>query len=236
MNKIKINECVYNIHPVYDLYAADENGNIIHIVKKVPMKGAKQYSGYMRFSVRKYAQSSKKTFQVHRFIWECFNGAIPDGKVIDHINDIKDDNRLNNLQLVTQQENCKKSAKDRDFSSLAKNHVNKKCVKAINIETNEVNYFDSIYATQQYLGINCGLISMCCQGINNIKSATSKKDYQRYRFEYVKKEDMPDDYFKSANKRPKRQREYICQKCNEIMKNHNKSNHNKICEITEKLL
>ena len=66
----------------------------------------------------------KKTTFVHRFIWECFNGLIPEGKVIDHINNDKKDNRLCNLQIMTQQQNCKKSAKNRDYSFAAKNHEN----------------------------------------------------------------------------------------------------------------
>ena len=52
-------------------------------------------------------------------------------KVIDHVNNIKDDNRLCNIQLITQQENCKKSAKRRDYTFAAKNHQNKKCVKQL---------------------------------------------------------------------------------------------------------
>ena len=116
---MKIKNVSYNIHPVYDLYGADEDGNIINIIKKVPMKGTKHATGYMMCGVRKYAQKGHKSYQVHRFIWECYNGVIPEGKVIDHINNIRDDNRLCNLQLTTQQENCKKSAKDRDYSFLS---------------------------------------------------------------------------------------------------------------------
>ena len=44
---------------------------------------------------------------VHRIIWETFNGEIPDGYVIDHIDCDKLNNSLSNLQLVTQSENCK---------------------------------------------------------------------------------------------------------------------------------
>ena len=80
--------------------------------------------------VRKHGQNGQKNYFVHRFAYECFNGIIPDDKVIDHVNNIKDDNRLCNLQLMTQQENCKKSAKRRDYTFAAKNHQNKKCVKA----------------------------------------------------------------------------------------------------------
>ena len=51
--------------------------------------------------VRKHGQNGQKGYYVHRFVYECFNGLIPDGKVIDHVNNIKDDNRLCNLQLMS---------------------------------------------------------------------------------------------------------------------------------------
>ena len=142
MTTITINNCVYSVHPIYDLYASDENGNI----KKVPHKGNKTITGYMKCHLRKHGQSGQKTYYVHRFVWECFKGVIPEGKVIDHINNNKEDNRLCNLHLITQQQNCKKSAKDRDYSFAAHNHENKKCVKAINKDTNEVtHYYSMIY-------------------------------------------------------------------------------------------
>ena len=149
MTTITINNCVYSVHPIYDLYASDENGNIINIIEKVPRKGNKSNTGYMMCRVRKYGQSGQKTYYVHRFVWECFKNVIPEGKVIDHINSNKEDNRLCNLQLITQQQNCKKSAKDRDYSFAAHNHENKKCVKAINKDTNEVTYYYSMSAVQQ---------------------------------------------------------------------------------------
>ena len=43
---------------------------------------------------------------MHRLIWEAFNGKIPEGFQIDHINTIRTDNRLENLRLVTPKENC----------------------------------------------------------------------------------------------------------------------------------
>ena len=236
MSKIEINNCVYKIHPVYDLYGADKDGNIINIIKKAPTKGRKNYHGYMMCCVRKHTQKGQKSILVHRFVWECHNGLIPEGKVIDHINDIRDDNRLSNLQLMTQKENVKKSIKKRDFSYVANNHKNRKCVRATNIETNEVTHFNSMHAVKQHLDINAGIVSMCCRGIDHHKSSVSKKDGQRYTFEYVKKEDMPDDYKKSANIRPKRvfdkwcEREYICPRCDKMMKNSNKYFHNKKCQ------
>ena len=198
--------------------------------------------------VRKHGQNGQKGYSVHRFVYECFNGIIPDGKVIDHVNNIKDDNRLCNLQLMTHQENCEKSAKRRDYTFVAKNHQNKKCVKATNIDTNEVSYYNSMYAIHQHLGINAGIVKMVCEGINNCKTGISKQDNCHYKFEYVKKEEMPDDHKKSANVRPIRvsvddkkkhhkeavkrwqNKEYKCLKCGGTYKNSYRFLHKKKCE------
>ena len=110
MTTITINDCVYKTHPIYDLYAASKKGYMIHIIKKVPLKGNMTGSGYFDYSVRKYGEPGQKIYRAHRFIWENFNGVIPDGMVVDHINENKGDNRLCNLQLLTPQQNSKKSA------------------------------------------------------------------------------------------------------------------------------
>ena len=49
-----------------------------------------------------------KTFFVHTIIALCYLGERPDDKVIDHINSIRNDNRVENLQYITQSENCLK--------------------------------------------------------------------------------------------------------------------------------
>lgn len=44
---------------------------------------------------------------VHRLVWEILKGPISQGMQIDHINGDRDDNRIENLRLVTQQENLR---------------------------------------------------------------------------------------------------------------------------------
>lgn len=48
----------------------------------------------------------------HRVVWMAVNGKIPEGYVIDHINSIRNDNRISNLQLLTNEENIKKAWRD----------------------------------------------------------------------------------------------------------------------------
>ena len=252
MTTITINECVYSIHPIYDLYASSKDGNIINIIKRVPHKGNKTFRGYFNVCVRKHGQPRVKGCQAHRFVWECHNGIIPEGKVIDHISDNKEDNRLCNLQLITQQENCNKSAKDRDYTFAAKNHENRKCVKAINKGTNEVTYYYSMSAVQQHIGINAGIVKMVCEGTNHCKSGVSKKDGHSYTFQYIKQDDLPHNYKKSANKRPRRvsdedkkkhqleamkkwqNKEFKCPNCNKTFKNSYKYLHKKYCKNSQK--
>ena len=46
-----------------------------------------------------------KAFKVHRKVVEAFCGPIPEGMQVNHKNGIKDDNRLENLEVVTPGEN-----------------------------------------------------------------------------------------------------------------------------------
>lgn len=196
MINIEINNCVFKVHPIYDLYACDKDGNVINLTKKNPNKGNKSNSGYMKCSIRKYG-GRQKIYYVHRFVWEYFNGNILEGKVIDHINNNKTDNRLCNLQLITQQQNCKKSAMPCDYTFATNNHKNRRSIKALNINTEEVLYFYSMYAVQEHLQINAGIVKMVCEGTNNCKTGISKKNNQRYKFEYIDKNNVPDNCIKS---------------------------------------
>ena len=172
----------YWIHPVYDDFGANKQGEVINIYRGIPRKGSYINTGYLKATVSSSRNKKQKTVKVHRFVYECHNGIIPEGLVIDHINDKKDDNRLCNLQLMSQQQNCKKSAKNFDSSFFAIRR-NGKRVKAINLKTNKVSYYKSLYSAQQYLGIDRSAISMCCRGIQ--KTSKSKNNGCRYKFEFV---------------------------------------------------
>ena len=68
--------------------------------------GATGADGYAHVMLRK--DKKYKNIRIHRLVWEYF-GDKKDSQVIDHINNIKDDNRIENLQLVSFRENVHKN-------------------------------------------------------------------------------------------------------------------------------
>ena len=82
------------------------------------------------------------------FIYECFHGLITNTKlVVDHINNIKTDNQLNNLQLITHSQNqIKENKKGGNLPPIS--------IRAININTRESSDYFSINECSRKLDIN----------------------------------------------------------------------------------
>ena len=184
-NYILENDKKFFIHPIYKKYAANKYGEIMNVRLKKPMTGNLNNSGYFYFGIF-ISKNKIKSYLAHRFIYECFYGLIEKNKFINHINFIRTDNRLKNLELVTKSENNKKSTINKDYSFVKDNHKNRKKVKGINLLTNEEVIYNSLYSVNKLLAINAGQVKMICEGLNYCKSATSKKDGQKYSFEYLK--------------------------------------------------
>jgi hypothetical protein len=70
--------------------------------------------GWVNRSGHRRMRLNGKYVMVHRFIWEMFNGPIPNGFEIDHINNNPDDNHIANLRLATRSQNmCNQKIQNR---------------------------------------------------------------------------------------------------------------------------
>lgn len=60
--------------------------------------GCRNTKGYLVATI--HYGKFRRQIKIHRLVWIAAHGPIPDGSVIDHINRIKDDNRISNLRLA----------------------------------------------------------------------------------------------------------------------------------------
>ena len=95
--------------PNYEgLYQANINGEIrsIYRYKKV-LKQSQSKNGYLK--VMLCANGKRKLISVHRLIAMTFLEDYKINLQVNHINGIKNDNRIENLEMVTLQQNIKHS-------------------------------------------------------------------------------------------------------------------------------
>lgn len=90
-----------------------------------------------------------KRYLEHRIIWEMHNGEIEGKMEIDHINHIRNDNRIENLRVVDRAENCRNYSKSSNNSSgVAGVYWHKKAGKwGAQIMINYKNYHLGLFKT-----------------------------------------------------------------------------------------
>lgn len=105
-------EIFKNVIGYEGLYKVSNYGNVLSIKRHrkngqlVPEKiKAVNDNGYGYKTVNLYKNGKSKTEYIHRLIVESFISEIPKEMQVNHINGIKSDNILTNLEIVTRSEN-----------------------------------------------------------------------------------------------------------------------------------
>ena len=169
--KVSIGGKKYYIHPIFTNYAASKDGEILNVKTGRFLKKIMSDQGYYKFKVNDKNLIKPKSYYIHRFEWECVRGVIPKGYVIDHFDSVRTNNKIEHLQLLTFRENVRKG--------------NRKAITSFNIENNEQKNYDSIVSASLELNISFAIISNICRKVKYYKSAKSKKDGGKYRFEFL---------------------------------------------------
>ena len=99
---------ISGVAPPKERQFGQPNGNPIVVDETTQIFDGKTYRLYK--GQRYFRRTDKKTSKsgikyLHRAVWECHHGQIPNGLMIDHINRGRADNRIENLRLVTAKEN-----------------------------------------------------------------------------------------------------------------------------------
>lgn len=156
---------VWAKHPIYTNYEASNFGNIrsLNYNHTGLPKNLKQSLGGNNYHKVELCQDGKhKMYSSHRFVWECWNGLIPNGYCIDHMDTNTSNNRLTNLRLCkTQKENINNQL---TLTKKVNNLKKSKIVEQYSLEGDFIKEFPSASEVQRILGFPQSNISATCRG------------------------------------------------------------------------
>lgn len=107
----------------------------------------------------------RKTFHVYRLVYEAFNGPIPDGMQVNHIDECKTNDAVWNLNLMTPKENTNWGTCIKRRGTSQRNRPDtSKIVLQYSIDGEFIKQWESTKEIQRSLGFANPNISACCLG------------------------------------------------------------------------
>lgn len=151
--------------PGYEgLYQVSNLGNVKSLRRGKILKPRKS-KDYLHVVLCKDGKETE--FRVNRLVCSVFNGPIPPGLEVNHINEDKSDNRLSNLNLMTHKENInwgtgvRRSAKSRKGKT-----YNEKRVAQVGPDLKLIKIHSSLKNASDSTGAFVSNISACCKNKN----------------------------------------------------------------------
>lgn len=160
----------------FNKYVISENGQIFSKYKKDYMVGTSNRR-YRSIELR-CIDGKSRWYSVHRVIYYFFNGEIPEGMQVNHIDENPANNSLSNLSLLTQEQNnnwgtrneriaASKRGKPRSekFKTHLKTVRTKYHVLQYDLETSSpIKLWLNTHEIERETGYNQSLIYYCCKG------------------------------------------------------------------------
>lgn len=159
--KIKINNEIANLTSIPNIYASNQ-GKIYkkfdNTITEVPQHNHNK--GY------KLVNLNGSSLSVHRLVCEAFNGPIPKGYVVNHIDGNKANNNIENLEAVTPKQNMQHAYKMGLIP-----HTRERTRVIICDENNKILHIcGSKSEAARVLGISAGSIHAALKGLFKVKN------------------------------------------------------------------
>lgn len=166
---------IWKDFPEMPVYEVSTEGRIRNKITGNILRGSFDKDGYKEYHLR---DSGKHLYRRgHRMVAITHLDNPENKPVINHINGIKDDNKLSNLEWATSSENTQHS-----FDVLGRKGQNggtNKRVLLKDLDGNEVETFESMKEASLYLGISAMSVSSYFKRKERLGSkATIKKKYR----------------------------------------------------------
>lgn len=147
----------WKVIPGFEKYEASDSGLIRVASSKKLVPQSNNHNGYLQVSIRDN-DGKHKSRRVHRLVMLAFVGDSKDS--VNHINENKKDNRLENLEYLPIRDNIKYGT-----GEIRKSKAHKKPVLQINIETGDIiARHESSNDAALSLGLDKSNITKVCRG------------------------------------------------------------------------
>lgn len=160
---------------------AESNGKVFVADTGMVLLNGKLTKGYNNGYGYLTVHVAGRTTYIHRLVFEVLVGQIPDDREIDHINDKRGDNRLENLRVVTHYQNLTEKESSRANRAHASRMSIRKAIESQQIpvvaeDTDGTRYwFKSCADAARTTGVHFTSISQVLHGSSRISRAGGLK-------------------------------------------------------------
>jgi hypothetical protein len=145
----------------YPDYAISNLGNVYSYSYKngkvVKLSPGIRNDGYLRIGL--YKNGKRKQYYIHRLVAEAFIPNPLGLPEVNHINEIKSDNRAENLEWCSRQYNTNYGTRNEKVAEKLS-----KQVEQYDLNGNLINVWKSVMEIERCLGFDGSAISKCCRG------------------------------------------------------------------------
>jgi len=134
----------------------------LRLYKGSILKPCKNTKGYLHVKLCKDGRG--KIFDVHRLVYEAFNGTIPEGYEINHIDENTENNCLSNLSAVSHKDNINWGTHNKRVSVAMTNGKLSDPVLQLTLDDVLVKEWPSMNEAERQIGARHANISACCLG------------------------------------------------------------------------
>ena len=132
----------------------------IKVKNNIHTYGTLRQRGYCEYKVYNNDEKKYKTLQIHRLVAMAFIPNPENKKIVNHKDENRSNNNIENLEWVTSKENCNYSL---DLHNRLKKNCKSKIVLQINIHIKKIiNEFLSVSHASKLTKINSNCIRLCC--------------------------------------------------------------------------
>lgn len=151
--------------PGYEgLYEASNLGRIRNRKGKILKPNSRICCGLERWSAHLCKNGVERSLSWGRCIYSAFNGPIPEGLEVNHIDERPENNNLDNLNLLTRKENLNWGTVKERRGLTNTNGKSSKAVMQYGIDGTFIKEYPSTKEVKRQTGYNCGCISNVCTG------------------------------------------------------------------------